>query len=77
MCYSDCCIRCNENLSIPIIYEMIPRAIFTVFFVQDDGHERRLASNSLDIAVDNRDESEVKMTIRGSEHDDWNVCACY
>ena len=40
--------------SIPIVYEMIPGAIVTVFLVEND-----LVSNSLDIGVDNRADSKV------------------
>ncbi|XP_057381255.1 uncharacterized protein LOC130703811 [Daphnia carinata] len=47
------------NLSIPVIYEMIPRAIVTVFFSHEGQH---LASSSLDIEVYNHVESKVTVT---------------
>ena len=43
--------------SIPTLYEMIPRAIVTVFFSHDDG--RNLASSSLDVEVYNNVETKV------------------
>ncbi|XP_046454359.1 C3 and PZP-like alpha-2-macroglobulin domain-containing protein 8 isoform X2 [Daphnia pulex] len=49
------------NLSIPVIYEMIPRAIVTVFFSHDDG--QHLASSSLDVQVYNN--VETKVTVVG------------
>jgi hypothetical protein len=46
--------------SIPIVYEMIPGAIVTVFLVDESDSQRsHLASNSLDIQVDNRAECQV------------------
>ena len=46
--------------SIPIVYEMIPGAIVTVFLVDErDSQQSHLASNSLDIQVDNRAECQV------------------
>jgi hypothetical protein len=46
--------------SIPIIYEMIPRAIVTVFFSHDDG--QNLASSSLDVEVHNKIETKVSFS---------------
>ena len=51
---------CDVGNSIPIIYEMIPGAIVTVFLVDEsDSTRSHLASNSLDIQVDNRAECQV------------------
>lgn len=45
------------KFSIPVIYEMIPRAIVTVFFSHDDG--QHLASSSLYVEVYNNVETKV------------------
>ena len=57
-------MRRDGGNSIPIVYEMIPGAIVTVFLVDEsDSTRSHLASNSLDIQVDNRAECQVSIRL--------------